>query len=287
MKPRNGKPSRPRALALLAAVAGAVAGAAIETNSEAPEKGALNAGAPTARTLPYGNSHIHFVDTAEEHLPMVLFIHGTPGSWRAFRELFEAPELRGRVRLVAVDRPGFGRSNGGELVLGLQRQAASLKPLLDRNRSGRKAILVGHSLGGPIAARAAMDYPERVGGLLLVAPSLDPELQKTKWYQALGRMTPIRWLVPKPLQKANRELKGLRDDLRAMLPLWKEIAAPTIVIQGGRDGLVHPGNADFVRRMLPKGQAEVWLREDLNHFIPWKRPDLLVAGILELLDRAP
>jgi pimeloyl-ACP methyl ester carboxylesterase len=60
----------------------------------------------------------------------------------------------------------------------LRMQSACLAPLLRLGKSAKKPILVGHSLGGPVAARLAMDYPDEVGGLILVAPSIDPELEK-------------------------------------------------------------------------------------------------------------
>src|SRR3546814_16092495 len=57
-------------------------------------------------------------------------------------------------------------------------------PLLLGN--GAPAIVVGHSLGGPIAAKLAMDYPDRVRGLLLLAPSVAPALEAPRWYQRLA-----------------------------------------------------------------------------------------------------
>ena len=235
--------------------------------------------------VPFGEEFIHYMDTGEADLPLVIFIHGTPGSWGNFRHFMHYPSLRRAARMVSLDRPGFGKSNAGELVLTLEEQAAAIEPLLDLNRSGKKTILVGHSLGGPIAARVAMDYPSRVDGIFLVAPTLDPELERTKWYQALGRTTLIRWMVPKALFKANKELKNLRQELRDMLPLWENIDAETIVLQGGKDPLVDPGNADFVSRMLPEERLEVWFHEEISHFIPWKQPELMVEGILQLIEK--
>ncbi len=235
--------------------------------------------------VPFGEAFIHYMDTGEADLPLVIFIHGTPGSWGNFRHFMQYPSLRRVARMVSLDRPGFGKSNAGELVLTLEEQAAAIKPLLDLNRSDKKTILVGHSLGGPIAARVAMDYPSRIDGIFLVAPTLDPELERTKWYQALGRMTLIRWMVPQALSKANKELKNLRQELRDMLPLWENIDAETIVLQGGKDPLVDPGNADFVSRMLPEERLEVWFHEEISHFIPWKQPELMVEGILQLIEK--
>src|SRR3546814_18455192 len=70
-------------------------------------------------------------------------------------------------------------------------------PLLLGN--GAPAIVVGHSLGGPIAAKLAMDYPDRVRGLLLLAPSVAPALEAPRWYQRLATWRVVQWLLPRTL----------------------------------------------------------------------------------------
>ncbi len=52
-----------------------------------------------------------------------------------------------------------------------------MKPILELVVN-QKTILVGHSLGGPVIARTAMDYPDLVDGLILVGGSIDPEMEK-------------------------------------------------------------------------------------------------------------
>lgn len=226
---------------------------------------------------------IHYARIGADTLPMVLFIHGSPGSWDAFIGFFADSSLYERAQLVSVDRPGFGKSGLGKPEQSLQQQVADIWPLLRLNHSSRKPIVVGHSLGGPVAARLAMDHPDEVGGLILVAPSIDPDLEKKEWYRPIGTVFPIRQWLPRELDVSNREILSLKGELQKMLPLWKKLCMPVTVIQGEEDPLVPPGNADFARRMLVNAPTEIQMIPAMNHFIPWSRPDLIRDAILHQL----
>ena len=59
-----------------------------------------------------------------------------------------------------------------------------------------------------------------------------------------------------------------KKELKLMKPLYKFITQPTIVIQGGKDMLVNPGNADYVQKMIVNASVEVVLVPKMNHFVP-------------------
>ena len=218
-------------------------------------------------------------------LPTVLFIHGSPGAWDAFISFFADSSLYSRAQLISVDRPGFGKSDLGEPERSLEAQAADLAPLLRLGHSNRKPILVGHSLGGPVAARLAMDYPDDVGGLILVAPSIDPDLEKFEWYRHVGNVFPFRQWLPTEFDVSNQEILPLKRELKQMMPLWSSIRVPVTVIQGDADPLVSPGNAPFAKRMLVNAPVTIQMVPKMNHFIPWSRPELIRDAILHQLDQ--
>lgn len=254
---------------------------------------------PTFGTVRVNGRSIHYARIGSDHpgadtLPTVLFIHGSPGAWDAFIGFFADSSLYSRAQLISVDRPGFGKSGFGEPEPSLTAQAANLAPLLRltgslqtgsrQTGSNRKPILVGHSLGGPVAARLAMDYPELVGGLILVAPSIDPDLEKKEWYRPIGNTFPIRQWLPTELAVSNQEIMPLKGELQQMLPLWAGIRVPVVVIQGEDDALVPPGNAAFAKRMLVNAPVTIQMIPKMNHFIPWSRPDLIHDAILHQLN---
>ena len=225
---------------------------------------------------------IHYVER-EGGGATILFIHGTPGSWKAFNHYLANDELSSKARLLSVDRPGFGGSAEGGIIRSLSDQARLLSPLLLRAQGADKVVLVGHSLGAPLAARIALDYPDDIAGLLLIAPSLDPALEKPRWYNRLASFTVVQWLVPNELKRANVEVMTLSDELQVMVPLWQSIRVPVTVVQGMEDKLVDPANIDFLENHITQDLKSVRI-EKSGHFILWKQPDLILKELHALLD---
>lgn len=240
---------------------------------------------PVQHDIDVSDRTIHYASVGNDSLPTVLFVHGSPGSWSAFVDFFKDDSLLAAVQMVSVDRPGFGESGLGEAEKSLERQAAYLKPIVARyKKPGRKLILIGHSLGGPLVARMTMDYPALIDGLVMVAPSIAPALEPNEWYRPPGDWPVVRYLLPNWLRASNREIIYLKPELERMLPLWSNIAQPCIVIQGGKDVLVHPGNADFASKHLVRAKPlEVVFVPDMNHFVPWSHPHLIRRAILRIL----
>jgi 4,5:9,10-diseco-3-hydroxy-5,9,17-trioxoandrosta-1(10),2-diene-4-oate hydrolase len=105
-----------------------------------------------------------------ERLPVVLLHGGGPGAsaWSNFGR--NLPVFAGHFRTLMVDQPGFGQSDrppvtGSYFTFAADALAGLLKTLgIDR------VHLIGNSLGGGTAVRFALNYPERAGRLVLMAP---------------------------------------------------------------------------------------------------------------------
>jgi pimeloyl-ACP methyl ester carboxylesterase len=185
--------------------------------------------------------------------------------------------------LISVDRPGFGASNFGVAEPSLAKQSEMLKPILEHNQHNRPVILVGHSLGGPLIARMALDYPELVDGLVMVAPSIDPDLEPNEWFRGPLATPFLKIFLPRSLRASNDEIWKLKPQLQDMVPMWPDLSVKTIVIQGGKDTLVPAGNADFAARMITHTEVEIIRVDDMNHFVPWSHPQLIKEAIMKLL----
>ncbi|HRH37224.1 MAG TPA: alpha/beta hydrolase [Flavobacteriales bacterium] len=240
----------------------------------------IEAKSTTGRTM-----HAVTMD-ATDSLPVVLAVHGSPGSADNYMDYFADTVFLKKVKLIAVDRPGFGWSGYGDPEPSLQKQAMDLLAVLDAEEPAKKVILVGHSLGGPLIARFAMDHPDRTAGLVIVAGSIDPDLEPRPWWQSRIDRAPLSWFIPRPMWTSNHEIMTLRYELQMMLPRWKNITCPVHVLHATDDQLVDFGNTAFAREHLVHADPLVVdTMHSGNHFILWNHRDRVRAAVFELIDQ--
>ena len=118
---------------------------------------------------------------AGEHAPTAVAVHGITSTNRSWSVV--ARQLEERANLVAVDLRGRGASNSLPAPFGLKAHADDVLAVLD-GLGLERAVLVGHSLGAYIVARAAAEHPERISAVVLVdgglripgTESVDPQV---------------------------------------------------------------------------------------------------------------
>lgn len=238
----------------------------------------------TSGTVPFDGRQVHYVATGDPGKPMVLFVHGTPGSWEAFRSYILQSPLGHRAFLVAVDRPGFGLSTDGDWLPTLKDQARAISHLMAISESEHKPVIVGHSLGGTIAYQAAVDFPEAMSAIVVVSSSLDPGVGKARWYNHLSNLKLFSWMMPADLRRANQEIMPLERDLEALVARLDRVNAQTVVIHGSEDKLVNFANLQFAGEQMP--DARLVPVADAGHFLLWEQPGIVVREIERILDQA-
>jgi pimeloyl-ACP methyl ester carboxylesterase len=105
--------------------------------------------------------------------PPIVMIHGASSNLRAMRQPL-GDRLAEHHRVILIDRPGHGWSTRARLddsTPGIQ--GRMIDKALEKLGVGR-AILVVHSWSGALGARIALDYPQRVAGLVMLAPVAYP-----------------------------------------------------------------------------------------------------------------
>lgn len=239
---------------------------------------------PISERIKIDSNNMHFVYTDQGKDQLLVFVHGSPGSWSAFIDFFKNDSLLSQFDMLSIDRPGFGESDFGRPERSMARQAYLLSKVIEKFDHAKK-IMIGHSLGGPVIARVAMDYPKLTDGMIMVAPSIDPDMEKYEWYRTWIKTRLIGAMTPTDFWVSNEEILPLKEELEMMLPLWSDIKIPTVVVQGTKDILVPMGNADFAKKMLPDSLVTVKYLDGVNHFIPWSDPDEIVNAILLLSRR--
>lgn len=125
-------------------------------------------------------------------LPPIVFIHGASGNLRDQETAFRK-RLEGRADLLFVDRPGHGYSERGGAPNDFpDGQAASIARLMEV-RGIERAIIVGHSFGGAIAASFALRHPDKTAGLVFLAPATHPWPGGVDWHYNISSSPYIGW----------------------------------------------------------------------------------------------
>ncbi|HZE84941.1 MAG TPA: alpha/beta hydrolase [Puia sp.] len=230
---------------------------------------------------------VRYLQASDSSQATILFIHGAPSSLSYWREYLSDSVLLHRARMYAVDRPGYGYSGLGDPLPDISRQASIIKLILDSLHSTHHpVIVVGASFGAPIACRLAMDYPQLVDGLVLVAPPLGPGQERYFWFTYMVESPLIQWVVPRMFVSANREKVWHRGELTKMLPLWPKIHVPVIYLQGMKDELVFTSNAKFAREHLVNAPSlDIRMIPGRGHLIAFAEKDRIRRAILDMLDK--
>ena len=116
--------------------------------------------------------------------PPVVMIHGASSNLEVMRQPL-GEMLAGNHRVILIDRPGHGWSTRARRQDSTPAiQGRMIDEALEKLGVG-PVILVVHSWSGALGARMALDYPERVAGLVMLAPVAYPWRGGVGWYTKL------------------------------------------------------------------------------------------------------
>lgn len=224
----------------------------------------------TARYLQVDGTKIRYID-AGRGAPVV-FLHGLGASMYAWRRNLAAVAAAG-FRVIAFDNRGFGLSDKPPAPYDNAAYARLAIALMDSLRL-TDVVLVGHSMGGAIAAQVAIEYPARVRGLVLVGsaglgarepllfrvarwPLLGPAVLALRGRGFTARLLRSTYFDPGKVTEADvdqyyapvaqpeygRALRGVLQQFRftALEGRLDRIAAPTLVLWGEEDRWVPMG----------------------------------------------
>jgi 2-hydroxymuconate-semialdehyde hydrolase len=242
-----------------------------------PEPAALAPAGAGATFLATRSGRTHVLDVGEGDV--VLLLHGSGRSVADWQQGLAA-RLAERFRVVAFDAYGFGRSernhpwrHGNALWT---EQAIDLLDALGIER----AVVLGHSAGGVVAACLAADHPERVRGVVLTGHGLamDPvqllpsvpgvgelRLALTDAFGCEGSSEPHCAEI-----RAAYRIRGTRaafltivrrqytiDGLRLLRGTYEEIRAPVLQVHGGADASIPVAAARRLTGRLAQGRLVV------------------------------
>jgi pimeloyl-ACP methyl ester carboxylesterase len=162
---------------------------------------------PRGKFIDIDGARLHYIDKGSG--PPLVLIHGLAGQILNFTH-----SLLGRLsndfRVIILDRPGSGYSLRPDETLAPLTAQARLVSRFCQALGLERPVVVGHSLGGAIALALALDHPEQVGALALIAPVTHQPKNVPPPFDGLVIGSPlmrrlIAWTVATPLAIANRE----------------------------------------------------------------------------------
>jgi pimeloyl-ACP methyl ester carboxylesterase len=249
--------------------------------------------------------------------PAVLLLHGQPGSAADWDGVVQ--RLGARAEAIAIDRPGW---DGRQAASDLPGNARAALAALDAHGAG-EAVVVGHSLGGAIAAWLAAVHPGRVAALVLAAPAANRaalyavdrwlaapiagELAGAAAMAGVGGALTIPWLrrrvsgstgIPEgylvDVGRAARRPGAWRSYASEQRTLVRglpdlelrlpSITAPTTVIAGAGDRVVPLRAARELSAQIPG--ARLIVSDEAGHLLPQREPQLISDAILAALSRS-
>jgi pimeloyl-ACP methyl ester carboxylesterase len=251
--------------------------------------------------------------------PVLLALHGAAAHahwWDAV-----APLLRGRLRVLALDWRGHGRSAWPRPASYRTADfAGDLRQIVERLTGAsvdRMPVVAGHSMGGHVALAFAAWHPAHLAGLIVLDSRPRPSAKRL----GLDRARPLRSPVLFPTLAAALERFRLRPPetiappalIRAVArhgvrrlgpgqwayrfdpayerarepvdaePLLPQITAPTLIVRGEHSAILPRDWAVAVSRAIPRA----WLAEipGAHHHVTLDAPPLVARTILRWLER--
>lgn len=280
-----------------------------------------------SRFVEVGGLELHYLSAGEAVAgqPVFVLLHGFGSSSESWRRVM--PRLAEFGRVVAFDRPAFGLSERpmpgewrGRNPYTPEAQLELTLALMDA-LGLEKAILVGNSSGGALAAQLALEHPERVAGLVLVdaavyrgggAPAWSRFLLNTPQLNRIGPLLmrqlsgesgqsflEAAWSDPSRIDEATRA--AYQRPLRAenwdralwelskasrepeLAPYLAEIEQPALVMTGAEDRIVPPELSQRLADELPNAVLASF--EDCGHLPQEECPEPFMLALENWLEQ--
>lgn len=258
---------------------------------------------------------VHYQEAGDENAPPLILIHGFISSNLVWSDVF-LPLADAGFRVIAPDLPGYGYSDKPDRAeYTIESQARAVLALMDR-LGVEKAMVVGASYGGAIAATMALDYPERVERLILVGAVANDEPKKklllriSRWPLIGDIVTPLflgsRWVLRKrteqvyqrigsPLDEhkleARHHLLATSNVHRAMIRTARRwtanriqdraslIKQPTLLVWGDVDTHIPLTEGFSLRDAIPNARLIIF--RNCGHLPPTEHPEKFVEVVVE------
>ena len=233
----------------------------------------------------------------------IVLIHGWTcdlGFWRD-----QIPDLTKRARVIAVDLPGHGKSDKPKVAYTMDLFARAVDAVM-QDAGVERGVLVGHSMGTPVARQFYRKYPQKTLALVIVDGPLRPFGDKELMEQII---TPLRG--PDYKGQASQLIDGmlgtqvspaLREQIKTSMlstpqhvavsamesmadeSIWKQdkVDVPVLAVNA-KSPFWPPDSEQFFRSIAPNIDYQMW--EGVSHFLMMEKPKEFNAAVITFLDK--
>lgn len=197
----------------------------------------------------------------------VLLLHGKNFSG-AYWERTMKSLVEDGYRVIAPDQVGFGKSGKPvDFQYSFHTLADLTRGLLDE-RGIRNATVVGHSMGGMLATRFALMYPDRTDRLVLVNP-----IGLEDWKRKVPYRTIDEWYE----RERGKTPEGVKKYMRESYfdGTWKKAYDPLLEIQAG---WIRGPDYERIARVSARTYDMIFTQPVLYEFSDLSMPTLLIIG---------
>ena len=272
--------------------------AATESNRAIDEKNAT--GESKFATL--DGARIHYMNYGKGDEALV-FIHGWTqdiGSWRD-----QIPDLSKRARVIAIDLPGHGKSDKPEIAYSMDLFARAVDAVM-RDAKVNRAVLVGHSMGTPVARQFFRKYPHKTLAIVIADGALRPFGNKQMMDQLIAglrgpnyKATIDQMFTAMLGQGLSAEAKARITSATAATPqhvlvsamegmadpaIWGDdkITVPTLAVMA-KNPFYPPNIEELNRGIAPNIEQYMW--EGVGHWVMIDKPKEFNAAVVAFLDK--
>lgn len=226
---------------------------------------------------------VHYQSYGKGNEAFVL-VHGWSCDLSHWR--YQIPELARRARVIALDLPGHGQSDKPEIAYTMDYFAAAIDAVL-RDAKVDKAVVLGHSMGTPVARQFYRKYPQKTLAIVIVDGGLRPfgdKAMRDQWvnsfrganYKEIGgqmfaQMTPVLSADDKEIVKTTFNNTPQNVLVTAMESMNSDalygndkINVPVLVILA-KSPFWPPDTEQFLRSLAPDLEYHMW--EGVDHFL--------------------
>lgn len=213
------------------------------------------------------------IDTS---LPILIFVHGSPGSGMDFKRYLVDSELNANSNLITYDRVGYSINKTEDVLSGLEQELEVLRQVIPV-KDMVKVILIGYSYGGTIVAVA----PENFRSKILLAPAIKGEFEPRFWLMNLFHWKITKSFMPRVFNNAAKEKMYHLTEFPTYENKWANSPAQIKSIHGDKDRIVPYKNSLYLRSKYDKDQFKLITIPDGNHGLLWNQFDLIKREIIK------